>query len=105
MCEICGGVGPKHPVECHEIWDYNDETHEQTLLGLIALCPQCHQVKHAGLAQIKGKLGQVINQLVKINKITAYDAEEMLRDAFFKYHQRSEHTWDVNIDYIEEYLK
>ena len=24
VCEICGGVGPAHPVECHEIWDYND---------------------------------------------------------------------------------
>ncbi len=23
-CEICHGVGRKHPVECHEIWEYND---------------------------------------------------------------------------------
>ncbi len=20
LCEICEGVGPKHPVECHEVW-------------------------------------------------------------------------------------
>ena len=30
-CEVCGGKGPKHPVECHEIWEYNDESFTQTL--------------------------------------------------------------------------
>ena len=43
VCEICGDIGTnqgvKHNVECHEIWDYNDETNEQTLGGLISLCP------------------------------------------------------------------
>jgi len=24
-CEICGGIGPKHPVECHEIFEYDKE--------------------------------------------------------------------------------
>lgn len=32
-CEICGGVGQQHPVECHEIWDYDDQQHIQTLTG------------------------------------------------------------------------
>jgi hypothetical protein len=26
-CEICGGVGSKHPVECHEIWDYYEKAY------------------------------------------------------------------------------
>ena len=26
-CEICGEKGPKWPVECHEIWHYDDEKH------------------------------------------------------------------------------
>ena len=42
ICQICGGVGKRWPVECHEIWQYNDEAHIQTLIGLIALCPMCH---------------------------------------------------------------
>jgi 5-methylcytosine-specific restriction endonuclease McrA len=54
-CQVCGGRGSKHPVECHEIWHYDDENKIQKLMGLIALCPSCHQVKHIGLAQIQGK--------------------------------------------------
>ena len=105
MCEICGKTGTNGRIECHEIWDYDDENHIQKLIGLIALCPKCHQVKHAGLAQIKGKINEVISQLSKINKISNYDAEEMLREAFMQYHSRSCHEWTVDISYIDEYLK
>ena len=49
-CEICGDTGKnqgyKHNVECHEIWEYDDKNHVQKLIGLISLCPTCHQVKH-----------------------------------------------------------
>jgi hypothetical protein len=48
-CEICGGRGPKWPVECHERWQYDDATHVQTLTGLIALCPECHRVKQGAV--------------------------------------------------------
>ncbi len=40
-CEICGGRGPEHPVECHEVWRYDDRTHVQMLVRMIALCPAC----------------------------------------------------------------
>jgi len=42
-CEVCGDVGTNqgvgHKVECHEIWHYDDDSHTQTLTGLISLCP------------------------------------------------------------------
>lgn len=50
-CEICSGVGPKHPVECHETWEYDEKQGIQKLIGLIALCPSCHEVKHVGLEE------------------------------------------------------
>jgi hypothetical protein len=31
-CEVCGGRGPKWPVECHEVWSYDDLEHVQTLV-------------------------------------------------------------------------
>ena len=37
VCEICGGKGSRHPVECHEIWHYDEDTNTQRLDGLIAL--------------------------------------------------------------------
>ncbi len=48
ICEICGEVGRKHPVECHEVWHYDDEWRIQKLERLIALCPSYHAVKHSG---------------------------------------------------------
>jgi hypothetical protein len=54
-CEICGGRGPEHPVECHEVWRYDDRTRVQALVRMIALCPACHQVKHLGLANVQGR--------------------------------------------------
>lgn len=36
-CEICGGVGKRHPVECHEVWEYDDVNHIQSLVGFVAL--------------------------------------------------------------------
>jgi DNA-binding transcriptional ArsR family regulator len=47
-CEICGGVDTRHPVEIHERYEY-DETCAppcQRVIGLIALCPDCHAVNH-----------------------------------------------------------
>ena len=47
-CEICGGVGSRHPVEAHERFVYDETVTPpcQRVIGLIALCPQCHAVKH-----------------------------------------------------------
>ena len=106
-CEVCNGVGHKHPVECHEIWDYNDETRVQKLLGLIALCPQCHQVKHIGLAAIKGKFAQAIGQLMKVNS-WPLDLAEAYAIRQFEIHQiRSTFAWSIDLswlDYAEQYV-
>jgi 5-methylcytosine-specific restriction endonuclease McrA len=53
-CQICGGIGSRHPVEVHEIWKYDTGGGHgvQTLGGLIALCPPCHAAKHYGRSAI-----------------------------------------------------
>jgi hypothetical protein len=47
-CEICGGVGERHPVEIHERYEYDETSRppRQNVIGLIALCPDCHAGKH-----------------------------------------------------------
>lgn len=104
-CEVCGGVGKRHPVECHEIWEFKDDTHEQTLIGLIALCPSCHQAKHAGLAQVRGLLGAVISHMSKVNKLSKSETEQLLVRAFNEYHMRSKYEWKVDVSYIQDYLR
>jgi 5-methylcytosine-specific restriction endonuclease McrA len=100
-CEICGGVGPKHPVECHEIWNYNDEDCTQTLDGLIALCPSCHEVKHIGLAQINGKFNEAVEHLSKVNGISVDDAKLYIEACFEIWSQRSQKEWKLDITILE----
>lgn len=102
-CEICGGVGPKHPVECHEIWSYDSKNLIQNLDGLIALCPDCHMVKHMGLARIKGQEVKALNHFMKVNKLTRKQAEALIEQAFKVWSERSQKQWKLNIDHLSEY--
>ena len=94
VCEICGGIGPKHPIECHEIWEYDDKSLIQKLDGMIALCPSCHQVKHFGLSQIRGLGESALKHLMKINKINRVAANKIISDSFNKWEERSKKKWN-----------
>ena len=101
-CEICGGVGPKHPVECHEIWEYNNGL--QRLIGFQAICPACHLVKHIGFASMKGRRHEAIEQLMKVNDMEYDDVVEYVKLCFREWNLRSQIDWDVDVLYIKEYI-
>ena len=101
-CEICGGKGLRHPVECHEKWEYDDERHVAKLVGLYGLCPACHECKHIGLAQIKGRMRQAKSHLAEVNGMTEHEVSDMVREAFQVWEERSRHEWNVDIDWINE---
>ena len=101
-CEICGGVGSKHPVECHEVWEYDDDKKTQTLIRCIALCPKCHEVKHIGLASKRGRLTQAIRHLAKVNGWSMADAEVYTDHAFEIWSQRSNFDWKLDISCLSE---
>jgi len=102
-CEICGGKGRKWPVECHEIWNYQNGT--QTLLGLISLCPSCHEVKHFGLAQIKGRDGIAMKHLMKVNEWSIRQASAHIQEAFTIWDKRSKQPWTLDISWALEKLE
>ena len=102
-CEICGDKGPAHPVEAHEIWDYDDKSHIQRLDGIVALCPPCHQVKHIGFAQVQGKHLDAFNHLLKVNNLTWAQGEEYLEQVLHVYLDRSEHEWVLDCSMLEEH--
>lgn len=101
-CEICGSSGI---LECHEIWQYDDVKHIQTLIRFIALCNRCHTVKHPGLAKIKGKSDIVEQQLIRVNHMTHQQAIDYLIESFQIFDERSKYQWTLDISYINEYLK
>ena len=102
-CEICGGVGSNHPVECHEIWSYDDSKKVQKLEGMIALCPKCHLVKHMGLAGIRGEGEKAFKHFTKVNKLKRKEAEEEIQKAFNLWEKRSQSKWNVDISYLATY--
>lgn len=107
-CEICSDSGLnqgfKWPVECHEIWNYDDKNKHQKLIGLIALCPYCHKVKHPGLASMRGETHIVISQLMKVNNISKLEANEYLQKSFRIFEERSNYKWTSDISYIDTYF-
>ena len=103
LCQICGGVGPKHPVECHEIWHYDDKKLIQKLVGMIALCPDCHMVKHIGLAQVRNKGDKAIKHLMKVNKLSKKEAEKYVKESFEIWAKRSSKNWKLDISILESY--
>lgn len=104
QCEICGGVGNRHPVECHEVWNYNEKTHIQKLVRMIALCPACHEVKHIGLAQIRGRLDAAVIHMASVNKWTMNKAREYVMKAFTLWNERSQIQWELDLSNLDPYL-
>jgi len=105
-CEICKESGKdqgyKHNVECHEIWEYDDENHIQKLVGLISLCPTCHQVKHIGRAMIIGKQAECFAQLAKVNGWSMQQINEHLEASFEIHKERSLHQWTLDLSILKE---
>jgi len=100
-CQICGGRGPTWPVECHEIWYYDDLTLTQRLDGLIALCPLCHQTKHLGLAGMNNKGEEVMKHLAKVNNWSEPHAEQYLKLIWDLWMERSREQWKLDLRWLE----
>ena len=103
LCEICGGKGRRHPVECHEVWHYDDDKKIQTLVRLISLCPSCHQVKHIGLAKVRGRYKQALTHLAKVNQWQISKAEKYVNDQFQIWLQRSQFEWTLDISFLKNF--
>lgn len=102
LCEICGGRGDQWPVECHEIWDYDDKNHIQILKGLIALCPKCHEVKHIGLTGLRGKEKEAKIHLAQVNAWNDEETEIYLKKVWRIWHKRSQQEWKLDLSWLEQ---
>jgi len=104
LCEICGSSGLKQnfkwPVECHEIWHYDDSTHIQALQGLLVLCPRCHQVKHFMRSEIVGLRDQALLQLMTVNGWNTRQAEYHVEDAKIQWAERSRFKWTLDLSWL-----
>ena len=104
-CEICGGkglYGKGHPVECHEIWSFDDDRKIQKLEGVISLCVLCHRVKHFGLSSLRGYKEQCISHLMKVNKIHKFEVIDHINRQIELNNERSMYDWNVDFSWIND---
>lgn len=105
-CEICGQTGIeqgyKHNVECHEIWKYDDKKKVQKLIGLISLCPLCHQVKHIGRAMAMGRQNIAFAHIKMVNKWNDIQLAQHIDEAFLINKGRSQHIWTLDISLLSK---
>ncbi|HZT66525.1 MAG TPA: hypothetical protein VFA11_12115 [Acidimicrobiales bacterium] len=109
-CEICGGAGRRHAVECHERWSYDDAAHVQRLDGFIALCPRCHAVKHVGrtgtIAAVEDKawmLEAAVRHVCRINGWARADLAAAYDAAWQEWEERSRHHWHLDLAVLAQY--
>ena len=106
-CAICGAEGR---LNCHEIWEYDDNTYDQSLKGFIALCNDCHMIKHIGFAGIQASKGlldmdKLIEHFMKVNSCDRETFEKHKDDAFAQWRERSTHDWQVNLGSYKDVIK
>lgn len=102
-CEICDGRGTRHPVELHEVWDYDDDALVQTLENMIALCPACHEVKHMGLAGINGRDDIAKSWLQYVNEWSDEETETHIEECWRLWEERSNFDWTLDISILDRY--
>lgn len=102
-CLICRGRGEKWPVECHEVWGYRDGASEQFLERLLALCPDCHEAKHPGMASIEGRAEEALAHLARLNGWSLNAAQHYTALAFKEWQERSRKKWTIEVSLLHEY--
>jgi len=107
-CQICGNDGILH---CHEIWEYDDEKHIQNLKGFVALCENCHMIKHIGFSmytlegQEKFDKNELIEHFCKVNDCKIEDFYKHEKEAFKIWHERSKHKWKQDFGEYSKFIK
>ncbi len=80
---------------------YDDETHTQKLIRIVALCQACHQTTHIGLAEILGKKYEATKHLQTVRNFTEEECREHIKEAFKIWRDRCKFKWNLDISLIE----
>jgi len=102
-CEICGERGTRHPVECHEVWVYNERKKTQTLLKFQCICPLCHITKHLGLSLILDSYERSVERFTELNNLTSTKAKKLIDQTFKQHKVRSRTKWKLDISLLSNY--
>ena len=100
-CEVCGQTDVAF--HCHEVWQYNDVDHIQSLQRLACLCPDCHGTKHLGFPRINGRDEECLQRLMRLNNWTRETADSYIEKQFEVWVLRSRREWQLDITLLSDY--
>jgi hypothetical protein len=101
-CVVCGS---EEKWECHEEWDFNDETKVQTLSRLMPLCVMCHKVKHIDLSMnvLEIPMEKLVGHFCKVNDCSVEDFEDYNQKRLEIWSERNEFSWKVSLGEFSSY--
>jgi len=102
ICECCNIDTQKSNIilEAHERWDYNEETQTQKLVRIVALCLNCHQSTHIGLAGLKGKGEEAKEHIKRVRNFTEQEYQKHKNEAFEIWNKRNKINWALDLSLI-----
>jgi len=102
ICECCNIDTRKSNVilEAHERWDYNEQTQTQKLVRIVALCHDCHQSTHMGLAGIRGKGKEAEKHIKNVRGFTEEEYKQHSLEATEIWIKRNMINWNLDLSLI-----
>lgn len=92
-CLVCGASGSRARIECHEVWDYQDTVLVQRLAAVVPLCSLCHEAKHSGLANVRGRARFTERRLRHLNEWSEEQLDQYLALTYHLWALRSKNNW------------
>jgi phage terminase large subunit GpA-like protein len=98
-CSICGARGR---LEAHEKWSYDEKKALQKLEDVVALCHNCHEVKHISRTQLVGRGMEAMEHFMKVNGCAQMDFHAALSEANEEYFRRNRvEGWVTDISWLK----
>lgn len=92
-CKICGREGRMY---CHEIWEFNEQTGYQYLMGFECLCQLCHKTKHYFFARGGQEQAILFQHFLTVNRVTRQQGIDHLMNVYQRQQRLNEREWIIN---------
>jgi hypothetical protein len=99
----CEGCGTGTPRRADELWEFDDESHVQRLVGMVALCPECHEARRMDRSGQMRAGRRALEHLARVNRWTVQQAERYRATTFRRWRERSRAWWSVDLDALRDY--
>lgn len=102
-CQFCGSKEDRSRrwyTHLHEIWQFDNKTGVQKLVGFECLCPDCHHIHHWSFSEYKGyDLKALLKHACSVNNCSQEEFKRHIHEERRKWLERSQRKW--TLDYGE----